>query len=231
MLETIPYWCRIALLVLLMSVIAAIDWQRNRQNATKWKEYGFIIVSGIVGTTFGLFNDLITSSISPEYFIFGKGLASGDRLPLRAGVLGMKAGFSAGAIAGAICLYAGTRACSCPPLNCRRLLPFLRRPVILAIVTAFVLALSFRRYDPFVFSVELDGILDRQQIRRFLLVWWIHVGLYAGLLVSVVWIVVDVSRLRRRHMPDADCRSNGQSSRIADRRPPIGCDEPVEPVP
>jgi hypothetical protein len=35
MLETIPYWCRISLLVLLMSIIAAIDWQRNRQDSTR----------------------------------------------------------------------------------------------------------------------------------------------------------------------------------------------------
>jgi len=58
MIEAIPYWCRILLLFLLMSLVAAIDWLRNRQKPTKWKEYGFVIVSGAIGTLFGFFNDL-----------------------------------------------------------------------------------------------------------------------------------------------------------------------------
>jgi uncharacterized membrane protein YfcA len=73
MYDIVPYWFRVALLLFLMSVVAAIDWGRNRQGATRWKEYGFVIVSGVVGALFGLLNDLITSSISPEYFLFGKG--------------------------------------------------------------------------------------------------------------------------------------------------------------
>jgi hypothetical protein len=200
MFESIPYWCRIVLLLFLMSLIAAIDWHRNRQNATKWKEYGFVILSGVMGTLFGLFNDLITSSISPEYFIFGKGLASGDWLTVRAGVLGMKAGFSVGAIAGAICLYVSTRNCSRPPLAYRKLLRLLWRPVALAIAVACISALFFCQHDPLAFSAQLEGLLDSQQIHRFLLVWWIHAGLYCGLLVSVIWIIVDIGRLRKREL-------------------------------
>ena len=200
MIETIPYWCRIVLLLLLMSLVAAIDWLWNRQKATKWNEYGFVIVSGVIGTLFGFLNDLITSSISPEYFIFGKGLDPGEGLTLRAGILGMKAGFSAGAIAGAICLYLSTRDCSCPPLAYRRLLGFLWRPVTLAVTTAFILALFFRQLDPLDLSAQLEGILDSQQIERFLTVWWIHSGLYLGLLASVVWIIVDIARLRKRQL-------------------------------
>lgn len=200
MLENIPDWCRIALIFVLMAFIAAIDWCRNRQNAMKWKEYGFVIVSGIIGTVFGLFNDLITSSISPEYFIFGKGLASGHGLMVRAAILGMKAGFSTGAIAGAICLYASTRKCSYPPLEYRSLFRLLWRPVALAVMVASIAALSFRHHDPLAISAELEAVLDSQQICRFLIVWWIHIGLYLGLLVSVVWIIVDVARLRKRQV-------------------------------
>jgi hypothetical protein len=36
---------------------------------------------------------------------------------------------------------------------------------------------------------------------RFLTVWWIHAGLYLGLLVSVVWIIVESVRLRKRQSP------------------------------
>lgn len=198
MIQTVPYWFRIALLLLVLSLVAAIDWLWNRQKATKWKEYGFVVVSGIIGTVFGFLNDLITSSISPEYFIFGKGLDPGDGLILRAGVLGMEAGFSAGAIAGAICLYASTRNNGRPPLAYRRLLGFLWRPVALAPATALVLVFSCRHLDPAGFSILLDETLDSQQMERFLTVWWIHSGLYLGLLVSVAWIVNDIGRLRKK---------------------------------
>lgn len=197
MIQTVPYWWRIALLLLVLSLVAAIDWLRSRHKATRWKEYGFVVVSGIVGSVFGLLNDLMTSSISPEYFIFGKGLDPGDGLTLRAGILGMEAGFSAGAIAGAICLYASTRSDGRPPLAIRRLLRFLWRPVVLAPTTALVLVLFCRQLDPAGFSILLDDTLDPKQIERFLTVWWIHSGLYLGLLVSVVWILRDIGRLRR----------------------------------
>lgn len=206
MLETIPYWLRIVLLLLVMSVVAGIDWHRNRQHAIKWKEYGFIILTGVIGTVFGLCNDLLTSSISPEYFISGKGLAAGDGLTLRAAILGMKAGFAAGAVAGAICLYASTRKCSCPPLAYRTILSFLWRPVALAVTAAFI-AVLFRQYDPLAFSAELEGILTPEQVRQFLVVWWIHVGLYSGLLVAVLWIIVDIVRLRKKQATTVPQRS------------------------
>lgn len=197
MIESVPYWCRVALLVFLMSLVAAIDWLRNRQNATKWKEYGFVLISGVAGALVGLLNDLITSSVSPDYFVFGKGLEPGKGLALRAAILGMKAGFSAGAIAGAICLYAGTRDCRRPPLPGGRLLRFLWRPVALAPTMAFILAFFFRWLDPFGLSIQLEGVLDSQQMERLLTVWRIHAGLYLGLLAGVVWIIVDIVRLRK----------------------------------
>lgn len=210
MIQTIPYWCRIALLLLVMSLVAGVDWLRSRRTATKWKEYGFVIISGIIGTVFGFLNDLITSSISPEYFVLGKGIDPGDGLAFRAMSLGMQAGFSAGAIAGAICLYASTRKDGRPPLVYRRLLGFLWRPVVLAPAMAIPLALFFRQLDPFGFSGELRGILDSQQMERFLTVWRAHVGLYLGLLLSVVWIIVDIARLRRKGAGPVSSRAGEQ---------------------
>lgn len=202
MLDIIPYWYRVAFLLAVMSLVASVDWRRNRQNATKWKEYAFVIVAGVVGMAFGFFNDLLTSSLSPEYFVLGKGLPGGEGLTLRAGFLGMKAGFSAGAIAGAICLYAATRKSSCPPLAYHKLLGFLWRPIVLAVITAFVLVLGFRQHDPFDFSGQLDCVIKSEQIHRFLLVWWIHVGLYLGLLLGIIWIIRDIVRLGRRQLPE-----------------------------
>lgn len=197
MYRIVPFWWRIAFLLMLMLLVAVIEWRRKGQNATKWKEYGFVVLTGLLGMIFGVCNDLITSSISPEYFIFGKGLSPGDGLTLRAAMLGAKAGFTAGAFAGAICLYASTRRCSRPSLPYGSLVRLLWRPFVLAVLAALV-ALLFHRCAPFTFLAELKGILAPQQIHRFMIVWCIHVGLYSGLLTAVVWIVVDIIRLRRR---------------------------------
>ena len=206
MVETIPYWCRISLLLVLMSLFAASDWFRAGQKATKWKEYGFVVLSGMLGALVGLLNDLVTSSISPEYFVLGKGLDPGAGLALRAGLLGMKAGFSAGAIAAAVCLYVGTAGRTLPPLVYRGLFGMLWRPVASAATGAAILVIAFRQFDPFGFSSLLDDTLDGEQIARFLTVWWVHSGLYLGLLVSIVWIIVDIAQLRNR----LDARQGGR---------------------
>ena len=63
---------------------------------------------------------------------------------------------------------------------------------------AALVALLFHRCAPFTFLAELKGILTPQQIHRFMIVWCMHAGLYSGLLMAVVWIVVDIVRLRRK---------------------------------
>jgi len=34
--EVVPYWSRVGLLLLVMVLIAVIDWRRNGRKATKW---------------------------------------------------------------------------------------------------------------------------------------------------------------------------------------------------
>ena len=115
----------------------------------------------------------------------------------------MKAGFSAGAIAGAVCLYANTRNRRRPPLAYRRLLGFLWRPVAAAWATSSILALGFHTMDPLDFAAQLVGVLDSQETQRFITVWWIHTGIYLGLIASIVWIILDIVRLRKRAAAEA----------------------------
>lgn len=42
----------------MISIIVAIDWYRHGESATKAKEYGFVLLAGIVASLFGLLNDL-----------------------------------------------------------------------------------------------------------------------------------------------------------------------------
>src|SRR5271167_4903786 len=92
-----------------MTVAVAVDFWRHGREAARYREYGFIWIAGILGGVVGFANDCITSSISPDYFIMGKGLEPGNDLRLRAGVYGLKAGLSAGIVGGAVCLFARAR--------------------------------------------------------------------------------------------------------------------------
>lgn len=193
MVDSIPYWARVAALVALMVAVAGAEVVIRGRNATRWKEYGFVLGAGLAAGLFGLANDLVTSSISPDYFVLAKGLPV-DSLPQSAGLLGFQAGFSAGAIAAAFCVYIATRSSRRPAFSLGRLAFLAWRPFALAVALAVLLPLLFSRFDPLDFEAMLAPILTPPQIGRFIRVWWIHGGLYLGLLTGVLWITIDIKR-------------------------------------
>jgi hypothetical protein len=195
------FFYRLALLLGLMLVSSLVDIYRHGAQATKYREYGFVIFTGLIGAGVGCVNDLITSSISPEYFILGKGLKEGPDLRTEAGLFGLQVGLSAGAIGGAICLYASRRKSTCPPLEFSRLLPMLWMPLAAAIVCGFVLPLAFSKFDPAQFAAKLDTILSPDKINRFRRVWWIRVGLYAGMVIGLTAMIIQ-SVKKRKHCPE-----------------------------
>ncbi len=111
----------------------------------------------------GAVNDLITSSISPEYFTLGKGLDEGPDLRLRAGLFGLQVGFSAGVIGGAVCLFASRRKSSRSPVRFSRLFQLLWMPVTGAIFCGVALPLAFSQFDPAKFSDQLNTLLDAER--------------------------------------------------------------------
>ncbi|HUT34268.1 MAG TPA: hypothetical protein VNE39_12355 [Planctomycetota bacterium] len=196
MTEAVPYWARAAALVALLSAVAAVDLAKHGRKATRWREYGFVLAAGAVAGLFGLANDLVTSSISPEYFILGKGLPT-ESLRRSAAALGLRAGFSAGVVAAAICVYVATRRAGRPPFPMCSLCLLMWRPFALAAGFAALLPLLLSGFDPLGLGEGLGDLVGPHQVRRFLSVWWTHLGLYLGLLAGVVWIAVDVARKRR----------------------------------
>jgi hypothetical protein len=56
----------------------------------------------------------------------------------------------------------------------------------LAVVLSGLLPLLFDHRDPMGFSTQLKPCLSQEEIDRFLLVWWVHLGAYGGLLLGVV---------------------------------------------
>ena len=181
-----------------MIAVSFVDLYQKGDQATKFREYGFIIITGIVGAMIGFGNDFITSSISPEYFILGKGLLQGPDLTMRAGLFGLRVGFSAGVIGGAVCLYASRRKSSYPPTKYSCLLRLLWMPVTGAIACGVAFPLAFSKFDPARFSTQLETLLDAGKISRFRQVWWTHLGLYAGLVIGLTAMLFRAAKERRK---------------------------------
>ena len=197
MLERFPFWDRAALLAGLMIMGAALDRWRNGPAATRTKEYGFIWLTGAIGAVVGGVNDLITSSISPDYFILGKGLPAGEGLQMRAVLFGVKEGLSAGVIAGAICVYVARVKSRRPPLEFGSVLRLLWIPTGCALIGALVVPLTAGHSDPAGLALKLaDTSQAAVFVPPFLLVWWIHTGLYAGLAGGVLWMLAKIWVLR-----------------------------------
>lgn len=190
MFSQISFSARLILLIGLMATVSLIDWRRNGAAAAKFREYGFILLTGVLGGAVGFCNDLLTSSISPDYFVLGKGLENGPNLRWEAGLLGAQAGFSAGVIGGAVCLFATYGKSPANRFAFLKLAGLLWLPVSAAIVGGLIAALCFSTFDPAHFSSQLSSLLDPLRIADFRHVWWIHTGLYAGLVLGLVALII-----------------------------------------
>jgi hypothetical protein len=194
-----PYFTgRILALLLVAGVLSALDFRRNGRQSTAWQEYGLIILAGVLGAVVGAANDSITSGISPEYFIYGKGLTQGPHLRLDAIRYGAQVGFSGGGVAGALLVYLGRRKSKTPPLLCGFLLRQLWMPAAGAILGGFALYLTEPRLDPFHLVDQTKSVVPAERFPAFLRVWWIHCGVYAGLLLGVSVIVARIQKCRRQ---------------------------------
>jgi hypothetical protein len=188
---------RVALLIGLMLIVSLVDFYRNGAQSEKFREYGFVLIAGVVGAIVGFVNDLITSSISPDYFILGKGLEESPDLRIQAALFGLQVGFSAGVIGGAVCLYASRRKSAYPPAKFSPLLRLLWMPVTGAILGGIALPLVFSKFDPARFSVQLYPLLSPESIGRFRQVWWTHVGLYAGMIIGLAAMIIRAAKERK----------------------------------
>jgi hypothetical protein len=204
MQERFPFSYRAGLLAGLMAIAAGVDLCRHGRSATRYKEYLFVWLAGFIGCLIGGANDLITSSISPDYFSLGKGLPGGAALKLRAAIYGIQEGLSAGIISGAVCVYASRGKTAVPPLCFGRMLRLLWLPAGGAVAGAVLLPLIASRFDPMRLAAKLDGIIAAGPIVQFRRVWWIHTGLYSGLAAGLLALVVLVLKLRRAAPATAD---------------------------
>jgi hypothetical protein len=196
LLDRFPFWYRAAFLAGLMVVGAVIDLWRCGKAATRYREYAVIWLTGLIGSVMGGITDLITSSLSPDYFTLGKGVLDGEGFETRVALFGIKQGISAGVIAGAICIYVSRRKSKFPPLRFGALLGLLWIPIACAVAGSLLLPLFAGHSDPAGLASKLDGNVSSAQFAPFLRVWWIHTGLYSGLLAGLIWLIIVVGKRR-----------------------------------
>lgn len=191
------FW-RLAALLLLMSIVAAIDWWRNRAAATRWREYSFLLAAGFLGGLIGVANDLVTSAISPDYFVVGKGIPADEHFRVHVVSLGFQAGLVMGMLIGGVYLIANNPSRHRSRLSMLRLFRFALPPVLAAVLCAPIVSWLISRWDPLNFRSpeQLGAILAPIQISQFLAVWGLHLGMYAGGLLGTVFAVFAIRQKR-----------------------------------
>ena len=179
----------------------AVDVWRHGKHAVRPREYLFICAAALVGGVVGFRNDWITVTISPDYFITGKGLEGGAGIRWKAGELGFQSGLSAGAIGGALCLFLRPKRLGFSWSQCVGLLRRLWIPVVAAIVSGVLLPIFAGHADPMKFSSSLTPLLSPAELAKFTEVWWIHTGLYAGMGIGLLAVIIQQWREPAKQSP------------------------------
>jgi hypothetical protein len=173
------FW-RLGALVVLFALIAWIDWRRKAAQATKWREYSFLLVAGLLGGLIGVAIDQVTATISPDYFVLGKGIPTGDGFRLGVAGLGFQAGLVMGMVVGGIYLIANNPRPDRRSLRSMQLLRFALPPVLASMLLVPLAAFTVHCWDPLNLARELSDLLSPTQTDHFLTVWGMHLGIYAG---------------------------------------------------
>jgi hypothetical protein len=141
---------RVAVGVAVLAALAAWDLHRHGRQATRWREYLFLVACVAVALVYGALNDQVTTTVSWEYFAYGKGVA--EALPpgeppnsaafrWEAAKVGMRATWSAGLIVGVALLIANNpRRDGRPRLSYARLFGCL--PLVFGVVIVAVICLG-----------------------------------------------------------------------------------------
>jgi hypothetical protein len=200
---------RIGIGVLIFLGLAVWDYRKHGPRATRWREYLILLRCIIAALIYGAINDQITTTVSWEYFAYGKGLA--EVLPVNeppnsalfrweAAKVGMKATWSAGLLIGVALLIANNPFRNLPRLPYRRLVQLV--PVVLGVaaVTSAFLALAgyFGAFVGFNSDFQEMVRVDQWRPRRFMAVYGEHLGGYVGGLSGTVIAVTCIIRARRR---------------------------------
>lgn len=195
---------RIAVGGAVLLVLAAVDLLHKRRQATRWKEYLFLLACVAAAMAYGLANDMVTVTISPVYFVVHEGLpADTPNIRAVAAVLALRGTWWVGAILGVAMLMANNPLKPWPRLGYRRMYPKLLYPFAAALAGSVLLAAAAH-------SGWFDALLDLEgqgRLRNFQVVYWAHSGAYGGGalggLAALVAILLQRRKAARPQQPSA----------------------------
>ncbi len=169
---------------------------RNGRRSARLREYGFLLFATTTAIAFAVAHDQLTATISPEYFLTGKGLASDPRpFRLAVAILAAKASYWVGLVIGTALLVANNPSPRRAQLGYPVLIRLAALPLVFAVGCAALGAIAFAVLD---LGLSTAAVLaGPAAARRFLVVWGIHAGSYLG--ASVGGIAAVASAIRRRH--------------------------------
>ena len=161
-----------------------------------------MVTVGLAGALLGMANDLITSTLSPDYFVYFKGIEPGQEFRRNVLLLGSQAGLAAGAVGSGILLLCckgkgskdkqdGAKRRRSPiPM----LLPLVKWPFLSAIAGGFSLGMVAHLLQWPRALGDVNGLLNGTQVQWLHTVWLTHIGLYLGAVLGLIGIITVVRR-------------------------------------
>lgn len=185
---------RLPALCAFLALGIAYDRWRHGSAGRRAREYALLLACGALGGLAGVMQDQVSLRISPDFFVFAKGVKPGPNFAWRASAVGLHAGLFAGLLAGGLLLLVNQPRPARAELGPLRLIR-LAGPRILALAALGVpLGYSVGPHLPLrEFLEDFHGDPE-----AFLRVWGMHIGLYAGALIGLPWALVATWRLRGR---------------------------------
>jgi membrane associated rhomboid family serine protease len=195
--------------ITILAALAVSDLLTHGRQATRWREYAFLVLCVGVAILYGVINDQITSRISWEYFYYGKDLApiigpdtppNPSALQWQAARIGSAATWWTGLLVGVAMLIANNPSLRRRQLSYARLIA--RLPTIMGIVvlTAIIVGIAGNYYLLNWISTDFQDLAtsDMWHPHRFMTTYGVHLGGYIGGVIAVIYSVFSISKERSK---------------------------------
>jgi hypothetical protein len=184
---------------LFASLLALGIWQLwTTGSVRRFQEYAFLLYTTALAVAYAVVHDQLTVTLSPEYFLYWKGLA-GDPRPLRwtATLVAVQSSWWTGLLGGVVLLVANNpRHRGVPPrLPLRRLVRIALLPMVAAALLAAICGVSVAAN--FLNRDNLLPPLIPERVHAFMVVWSVHIGSYSGAALGTLGCVVLIEMRRR----------------------------------